>query len=210
MKTFLPRACALATLSALFLSPALLAEPLLDKSQFVRESSVTIPVPYTPFGNRIEFNRYGDDGSKCVLDANGVLTWIASDGTVRLLPGTSLAVPMFVTNTECLVWNNRFVDYNNYPSRPKAEIKLFRAAPGSTEVTTQLVTTQGTEVIDTPPVTTTTGALSFVTTTRLDNGVEKSGVPLTNDKRQADDCDMRVYRLTFDAGVQFVQSLSNK
>jgi hypothetical protein len=202
-KTHLPRAYALASLSALFFSSALLAEPLLDKSQFVRESLVTIPVPFTPFGNRVEFNRYGDDGSKCVLDANGVLTWIASDGTVRLLPGTSLAVPLFVTNTECLVWNNRFVDYNNYPSRPKAEIKLFRAAPGSTVVTTQSVTTQGTEVIDTPPVTTTTGTLTFVTTTRLDDGAEGLF------ERQADVCDMRVYRLTFDAGVQFVRSLTN-
>ena len=205
-KTHLPRAYAVASLSALFFSSALLAEPLRDKSQFVRESLVTIPVPFTPFGNRVEFNRYGDDGSKCVLDANGVLTWIDSDGTVRLLPSTSLAVPLFVTNTECLVWNNRFVDYNNYPSRPKAEIKLFRAAPGSTVVTTQSVATQGTEVIDTPPVTTTTGSLTFVTTTRLDDG--DGGDPA--DKRQVDDCDMRVYRVTFDAGVQFVRSLSNK
>jgi hypothetical protein len=208
-KTHLPRACALASLSALFFSSTLLAEPLLDKSQFVRESLVSIPVPFTPFGNRVEFNRYGDDGSKCVLDANGVLTWIASDGTVRLLPGTSLAVPMFVTNTECLVWNNRFVDYNNYPSRPKAEIKLFRAASGSAQVTAQLVTTQGTEVVDTPPVTTTTGTLTFVTTTRADDGEDRFP-PDTLGARQADDCDMRVYRLTFDAGVQFVRSLSSK
>jgi hypothetical protein len=208
-KTYLPRVGAHAALLALFFSPALLAEPLLDKSEFIRESLVTIPVPFTPFGNRVEFNRYGDDGSKCVLDANGVLTWIASDGTVRLLPGTSLAVPMFVTNTECLVWNNRFVDYSNYPSRPKAEIKLFRAAPGSTVVTTQSVTTQGTEVIDTPPVTTTTGTLTFVTTTRLDDGPEllAADMPFV---RQADICDMRVYRLTFDAGVQFVRSFTNK
>ena len=208
-KTYLPRVGAHAALLALFFSPALLAEPLLDKSEFIRESLVTIPVPFTPFGNRVEFNRYGDDGSKCVLDANGVLTWIASDGTVRLLPGTSLAVPMFVTNTECLVWNNRFVDYSNYPSRPKAEIKLFRAAPGSTVVTTQSVTTQGTEVIDTPPVTTTTGTLTFVTTTRLDDGPELLAAD-TPFLRQADICDMRVYRLTFDAGVQFVRSFTNK
>jgi hypothetical protein len=38
----------------------------------------SISQPYTPFGNRPEFNRYGDDGSKCVLDANGVLTWIGN------------------------------------------------------------------------------------------------------------------------------------
>ncbi len=184
--------------------PAVVMESRLNKSQFIKENSVTIPVPYTPFGNRLEFNRYGDDGSKCVLDANGVLTWIASDGTVRLLPDTTLAVPMYVTNTECLVWNNRFVDYNNYPSRPKAEIKLFRAATGSDAVTAQSVTTQGTEVIDTPPVTTTTGALTFVTTARLDNGVDR--FPTISGERQADDCDIRVYRLTFDGRVQFIKS----
>jgi hypothetical protein len=69
------------------------AEDLYMFSQLKNEVPVTIPVPYTPFGNRMEFNRYGDDGSKCVLDANGVLTWIANDGTVHLLPRTGLAVP---------------------------------------------------------------------------------------------------------------------
>jgi len=185
------------------------AEDLYKFSQFKNEVSVTIPVPYTPFGNRINFNRYGDDGSKCVLDANGVLTWVDKDGLVRLLPNTSKAVPLFVTNSECLVWSNRFVDYNSYPARPDATLVLYRGTPGSSAVTSTPVTFQGKEVLETAPTTTTTSALTFISTTRKDNGDETpSGVPNTPPINNSDDADIRFYRVTYDAGVQFVAALS--
>jgi hypothetical protein len=170
-----------------------------NKSQFVNQIDVKIPQPYTPFGNRPEFNRFGDDGSKCVLDANGVLTWVGNKGEVRLLPGTSKAIPLFVTNTECLVWVNRFVDYSTYPERPNAQLRLYRSTPGSTQVSFQDVSFEGKEIIDTPQVTTTTGTLTFVSVTRKDNGLE---TPVNYNF--SDDCELRFYRLTFDAGVQFV------
>ncbi len=171
---------------------------------FIRNSTIKIPNSYTPFGNRMTFSRYGDDGSSCLVDANGVLTWIDSQGTVRQLEGTELATPLFVTNTECLVWNNRFVDYDVYPNRPKAEIKYFRSTAGSTTVTSQLVPTEGVEVTDTSPVTTTTGSLNFVTFERKDNGVE--GV--TSLTIQRDTCVMRIYRMTYSGAVQLINSLS--
>jgi hypothetical protein len=170
-----------------------------NKSQFVNQIDVKIPQPYTPFGNRPEFNRFGDDGSKCVLDANGVLTWVGNKGEVRLLPNTSKAIPLFVTNTECLVWVNRFVDYSTYPERPNAQLRLYRSTPGSTQVSVQDVSFEGKEIIDTPQVTTTTGTLTFVSATRKDNGDETPG-----SNNFSDDCELRFYRLTFDAGVQFV------
>ncbi len=178
-------------------------EDLYKFSQFKNEVPVTIPVPYTPFGNRMEFNRYGDDGSKCVLDASGVLTWIDSAGVVRLLPDSAQAIPLFVTNSECLVWSNRFVDFNSYPARPNASLTMFRAVAGSATVTSSPVTFQGKEVVETAPATTTTGALTFISTTRKDNGAETPG-PINN----SDDADIRFYRVTFDAGVQFVKALS--
>ncbi len=180
------------------------AQDLFKFSQVKNDVEVTIPVPYTPFGNRLEFNRYGDDGSKCVLDASGVLTWIDSQGVVRLLPNTSTAIPLFVTNSECLVWSNRFVDYNSYPSRPNATLVLFRAVAGSS-VTSSPVTFQGKEILETAPTTITTGALTFISTTRKDNGEETPGTPSLN---SSDDADIRFYRVTFDAGVQFVKALS--
>ncbi|MBU6171001.1 MAG: hypothetical protein KGQ87_05850, partial [Verrucomicrobia bacterium] len=173
-----------------------------DKSQYVDQVDVKISQPYTPFGNRLEFNRYGDDGSKCVLDANGVLTWVGNKGEVRLLPDSSKAIPLFVTNTECLVWVNRFVDYNTYPDRPDAQLRLYRSTPESNEVTSQEVSFQGKEIIATPQVTTTTGALTFVSATRKDNGDETPVIGGTINN--SDDCELRFYRLTFDAGVQFV------
>ena len=197
MKTRLLRFLPLIAITALIHSHALGAEAINDKSQFVSETNVQIPVPYTPFGNRLEYNRFGDDGSKCMLDANGVLTWIGNKGEVRLLPDTSLAIPLFVTNTECLVWTNRFVDFENYPARPNAQLQLFRSTPGSNAVTFENVTFLGKEVADTPPVTTSTGTLTFVSHTRKANNTASS-----------DDCDLRFYRLTFDAGLQLVSNIS--
>jgi hypothetical protein len=180
-------------------------EDLYKFSQLKNEVSVTIPVPYTPFGNRMEFNRYGDDGSKCVLDANGVLTWIDSQGVVRLLPDSAEATPLFVTNSECLVWSNRFVDFNSYPARPVARLVMLRAVAGSATFTSSPVTFQGKEIVDTAPTTTTTGTLTFISTARKDNGRETEGPPVQNN---SDDADIRFYRVTFDAGVQFVKALS--
>jgi hypothetical protein len=203
MKTCLHRLLPTAILSLSSLAQPLLAQTMYDKSQYKESVDVKISQPYTPFGNRPEFNRYGDDGSKCVLDANGVLTWIGNQGEVRLLPDSSKGVPLFVTNTECLVWVNRFVDYNTYPDRPDAQLRLYRSTPESNAVTSQDVSFQGKEIIDTPQVTTTTGTLTFVSATRKDNG-DETPVPLAANQNNSDDCDLRFYRLTFDAGVQFV------
>lgn len=207
MKTILARALSLVGILGYYSSSTLQAQGLDYKySQFKNEVSVTIPVPYTPFGNRIDFNRYGDDGSKCVLDASGVLTWVDKDGLVRLLPNTSKAVPLFVTNSECLVWSNRFVDYNSYTNRPDASLVLYRGTPGSSTVTSSSVTFQGKEALETSPATTITNPQSFISTTRKDNGNEtKLGTDTFN---YNDDADIRFYRLTFDAGVQFVTALS--
>ncbi|MEI6176359.1 MAG: hypothetical protein WCS43_05665 [Verrucomicrobiota bacterium] len=201
MKTYLAL-ISTALFAALSVAPAV--EALHKYPAFLRKSEIKISNSYTPFGNRMAFSRYGDDGSSCIVDPNGVLTWIDSQGTVRQLEGTELATPMFVTNTECLVWNNRFVDYDIYPNRPKAEIKYFRSTTGSTTVTSQLVPTEGVEVSDTSPVTTTTDSLNFVTFERKDNGVE--GV--TSLTIQRDTCVMRIYRMTYSGAVQLISSLS--
>lgn len=167
-----------------------------DYASFIRETNLTIPNAYTPFGNFPSFGRVGDDGSRCVADPNGVLTWIDSTGVVRLLPNTELATPMFVTDTECVVWNNRFVDYTDAYSRPNAEIVYFRAVAGSSAVTSQVISTQGTEVVATSPITTSTSTLNFITVSRK-----------TNDQT-ADVMERRVYRLTFNGGVQLLSGTS--
>lgn len=202
MKTYLALISA-AVLAALSVVSAV--EPLHKYPEFLRNAEIKIPNDYTPFGNRMQYNRFGDDGSSCVLDSSGVLTWIDSQGTVRVLPDTLLAVPLFVTNTECLVWNNSLVDYDGYPNRPKAEIKFFRANVGSSTVTSTAVNTEGVEVAPTAPITTATGSLNFVTLTRKDNGNEVgAGSTLRN---IYDSCDIRVYRMTYDGSVQLLKAL---
>jgi hypothetical protein len=207
MKTCLHRLLPIAILSLSSLAQPLSAQTMYDKSQYKNFNDVKIPQPYTPFGNRPEFNRYGDDGSKCVLDANGVLTWIGNKGEVRLLPDSSKGVPLFVTNTECLVWVNRFVDYDTYNDRPDSQLRLYRSTPESNAVTSRDVSFKGKEIIDTPQVTTTTGTLTFVSATRKDNE-EETIIDTTTGAtaNYSDDCELRFYRLTFDAGVQFIGS----
>lgn len=181
--------------------------------ELLRKADVTINQDYTPFGNNLEFNKSGSDGSSCVLDASGVLTWIDNTGAVRVLPNTDHAVPLFVTSTTCLVWNNRFVNYDNYANRPHAEIKIFRAASGSTTVTEELLKVNGSadlgkEILETPPVTNATNALTFITATRKDNGDEtqvSNGV-FNDEYNWSDDCELRVYRFTAAGGVQFLKN----
>ncbi|MEI6820212.1 MAG: hypothetical protein WCL19_11505, partial [Verrucomicrobiota bacterium] len=206
MKTYL----ALISFGILSLqSFATAAEEMIKYPQLLRSADVKITQSYTPFGNTLEFNKFGDDGSSCVLDASGVLTWIDKDGTVRVLPNSDLAVPLYVTATECLVWNNRFADYASYSARPNAVLKLYRAAAGSTVLTeVPLPAFAAKEILDTPPITNTTSPLTFVTATRKDNGKE-TGLAygaVVDFVNYSDDCELRVYRLTAGAGVQFLKN----
>lgn len=200
MKTLLARLTALLPI-AFCLVTAHAQEPSYNNPQQLRETNVTIPVDYTPFGNRIQFNRYGDDGSACLLDANGVLTWIDKTGAVRLLPNTALGVPLLVTNTECVVWNNRFVDYDTYPNRPNAQVTLYRSTLGSTTVVSSNVNVNGKEILATPVTTTSTNPLVITTTERRNNGDE---IALNF---QFDDSIIRTYRLTFDGSVQLLNTI---
>lgn len=201
MNTRIVRFIALA-FSALLAAPAVAQEPSYSEVSLLRETPVTIPVDYTPFGNRISFNRFGDDGSACLLDANGVLTWLDRTGAMRLLPDTSLAIPLLVTNTECLVWSNRFVDHADYPSRPSAELTLFRASLGGGTVTSTTVNVNGKEIIPTPVTTTSTNPLVFITSERVEyNGIRVG--PLLDLSVAV----LRVYRLTFNGTVQLLRAI---
>ena len=83
-------------------------EAQFNNAHFLRDQEVTIPVNFSPFGNTLETSKFSDDGSSAVTDLSGVILWIDADGVTRRLPDTELAVPLYVTNSEVLVWNNRY------------------------------------------------------------------------------------------------------
>ena len=81
-----------------------------------------LPQPYAPFGNRPEFNRYGDDGSSTVyLDANGILLWRDKNGAVATIPNNGAAARLTASNKEIIIHNNRF----SPPSDEGFDQKLF-------------------------------------------------------------------------------------
>jgi hypothetical protein len=195
MKTLLARLTALLPF-AFCLATASAQEPAYNNPQQLRETPVTIPVDYTPFGNRIQFNRYGDDGSSCLLDANGVLTWIDRTGAVRLLPNTSLAVPLLVTNTECLGLDQPLRGLGYLPESPRRPTHPVPLLSRQHTITSTNVTVNGKEILPTPVITTSTNPLVIITTERRENNVLFS-----------DDAIVRVYRLTFDGSVQLLRSI---
>lgn len=123
---------------------------------------VSVPENYAPFGNNTDLNRYGDDGSAAIVDASGVIIWRSSGGVYRVLPNTQLAKPLFVTNSECVVWTNAF---GPIPAlRTRIEITYFRVDSESGEVRESTVPVDGNIVLDTARVTTSSIPFTLVTT----------------------------------------------
>jgi len=180
---------AFAALTMVFAPPVADAQ-LHKNAEFVRDQNVSIPDAFTPFGNTLAVAKFGDDGSSVITDLSGVLIWVDANGVYRTLPNTEQAIPLHVTNSEVIVWNNRFVDFPTYPLRPAVQIALYRLDAAGDPVATNLAI-QGKEVLDTPQLTTTTGSILLTTTERTDGDI---GL--------ADDMTVRIYRVTFSGAVQ--------
>lgn len=191
------------SLASILLTPFAQAQHNLP--QTIRTQDVSIGVPFAPFGSNVSFNKFGDDGSSCLLDASGVLVWLDANGNYREIPNAQMATPMFVTNTECIVWKNHFANFENYPARGPLQVSIFRADANGNVTETAITGISGKEILDTSPVTTSTGTLMFVTTERIDDGDELTTV----DINLSDRATYRIYRVSFDGQALLLQSLSD-
>lgn len=129
---------------------------------------VAVQTPYTPYGDKTTINRYGDDGSAAMVEASGLVLWRTSDGVYRPLPNTVYAKPLFVSNSECIIWKNAYDPSVNVDATTNAvtrdiQISYFRidSAPGVLRESSVLV--EGNKVLDTPLITTTTSPYTLVT-----------------------------------------------
>ncbi|MGA0900414.1 MAG: binary toxin-like calcium binding domain-containing protein [Luteolibacter sp.] len=175
-----------------------------DQVEFLgQQQDVSIPDEFSPFGNRADYNRYGDDGSAMLLDVNGVLLWRDAEGSVRIVPESEYAVPLFVSGTEAIVWTNAFD-----PARVLAQagelnsqilVSLYRIDPDSGEIgiPTQ-VAVEGSDVLPTAPITTTSEAYTLVT---FDHFGETAD-PL------AEGSSAYIYRMSFTGNAQLVSQIS--
>jgi hypothetical protein len=160
---------------------------------------VPIPAAFSPFGNRTDFNRYGDDGSAIMVDVNGVLLWQDANGAVRLVPNSEQAVPLVVSGSEAIVWTNAFADYLTYEEKPALEVSIYRADRTSGLIgAPNPVALQGKEIVSTAPITTTSEAYSVVTSEHglLADGSFGGVASL-----------LRIYRITFSGQVQLLSSV---
>ena len=194
------KALRLGALAFTFLSLATSASAQHKNPQLLRSSSASISAPFSPFGNNITFNKYGDDGSSCILDASGLLIWVDSTGNYRIIPNSELSVPLVVSNSELIVWKNRFADYDFYPNKADIQVSLFRADAGGL-VTESAITMEGKEVLDTAQLTTTSGSFLMVTTERIDNNNGEN-------PNVTDNIIIRSYRVSFSGLAQRLSQVS--
>jgi len=200
------KALRLGALAFTFLSMATSASAQHKNPQLLRSSSASISAPFSPFGNNITFNKYGDDGSSCILDASGLLIWVDSSGNYRIVQNSELSVPLAVSNNELIVWKNRFADYDYYPNKADLQVSLFRA-DSSGLLTESVITMEGKEVLDTAALTTTTGSFLLVTTERVDNQVTETGAGNTAGNT-VDNVIIRSYRVSFSGLAQRLSQVS--
>jgi len=179
-----------------------------DQAHLLRTNQASISAPFSSFGTEVTFNKFGDDGSSCILDASGVLIWIQSDGTFRQIPNTQLAVPLYVTNNELVVWKNRFADFDFYTStqagvvnKPQVAVSLYRVG-NSGNITETPVQVEGKEVLDTAVLTTSSDSLIITTSQRYDDETTLMVSPTLAYFYQRDDVAIRTYRITNNGGVQ--------
>ena len=188
-------------------------------------TTVSIADSFAPFGARPDTDKIGDDGSAAVRDRNGVIIWTDSMNNASVLPNSSLAKSLYVSNTECVVWNNRYArDYNVWGS--VSDIIIYRRNPDNTIVAAPKITVRGT-LLDTSSVTPTSFGFTIVAAYGWNERTDESLVvtwtkkttpgtgtppgPATTEynttSAQVDqwhNINYEMYRITWDAVVQFL------
>jgi hypothetical protein len=137
------------------------------------EQSVAIDQSYAPYGHRPDRDKVGDDGSGTVIDRNGVLIWSNKNGERVTIPNAAYAKTLHVSNTECLVYSNRFKDWNSLAH--KAEITIHRRGATGGIISSTPLTIDGT-VLDAASVTPTTYGYLLVSGNRIEDGKESTQI----------------------------------
>lgn len=166
---------------------------------------------FTPFGNSVQVVKYGDDGSQVVVDNSGILLWgrqVGEGYEYTPLENSELAAPLDVSNSELVVWSNRYAGFQTYEDRQDVEISLYRIDENDNIVSTN-VAVLGKEVLDTPSITTTSGSRIITTTERQEGPRDTGGTTSALDDAYFDELVIRVYRLTLTGSVQRVSTISD-
>ena len=174
---------------------------------------LTISDTYAPFGTRPDTDRVSEDGSVAIRDVNGVIIWVDRLGQSVVLPETALAKTLYVSNSECIVWRNRFdPTYNERGS--VSRLIIYRKDANNVVTTSPEVLIPGTlmETVGVSPAT--YGFTLIAAETAISDPVNESIQQYqtgsnqfgpTYALREVDVWDARIttgYRITFDGQVQ--------
>lgn len=164
-----------------------------NQVEFIRQQEdIAIPQSFSPFGNRSDYNRFGDDGSAILLDVNGVLLWQDAQRIIRVLPESEFAVPLFVSGTEAIIWNNAFDPARLLADDVPASISFYRIDPVTGNIgAPTLLDIRGYDILPTAPITTVSQPFTLV----------------TFEHEQEDNTIAYVYRLTFAGNVQLISQI---
>ena len=135
---------------------------------------LAIDESFAPYGHRPERDKVGDDGSAAIIDSNGVLIWTNSAGEALTVPGATFAKTLYVTNTECVVYNSRYKVYNTQDEI--AEVVIHRRDPvGAKYISKTTVNVPGT-LLDATGITPTTYGFTVISGQRSDDGTESTRI----------------------------------
>lgn len=156
--------------------------------------TVSIPQSYTPFGNRSDTNRFGDDGSALLSDVNGMMLWEDNLGVVRVIPATQYASPLMVSSTEAVIWMNAFDPARTTsPAANPIKVGFYRLDESGLVGVPKILSLLGTDIIPTAPITSTKQGYSVVTLGNI--GDDETGFLTPK---------YFIYRLTYDLQAQLL------
>jgi hypothetical protein len=113
--------------------------------------TITISAGFAPFGGRPATDKTGEDGSVAFRDLSGPIIWVDNQNRAVVIPDSSQAKTLYVSNSECIVWKNRFEDtFNDLGSQ--TEIVIHRVNSGGQITSTPVTPIDGT-LLDTAPLT---------------------------------------------------------
>ncbi|MFM2170214.1 MAG: hypothetical protein RI957_443 [Verrucomicrobiota bacterium] len=178
------------------------------------QQTVSIDQTFAPFGHRPDTDKSGDDGSVAIRDRNGAIIWVDKTGRSVVVPNSSLARTLYVSNTECIMYNNRYD--GSYDSRESTSTVLIhrRGNNGGIETSAPIVI-PGT-LVDTAPITPTTYGFTLVAGVSFDDNFEESVERYQSGQTNAgpiyavrslnywDVCNYTMYRVTWDAQLQIL------
>jgi hypothetical protein len=165
--------------------------------EFLSDADVSIPQPltFTPYGNFFSTSKFSDDGSRVYWENSGQLVWVDAQDNVKILDEESEdAVAVYVTNSELIVWGNKFAEGAN-----PVDVTLYRTNILG-ELTSSKLPILGDHVVETAQMGVSSSSI-IILTAQVGGG---SSTTEPNTETEYAEIITRAYRVTYNGQVQLI------